>query len=221
MEGSGLLHQVRQRTCRSTGSLYAPGELFVGHMKKTDPTISFHCFRETRFGPVAILWSVHRRQPKIGRILLSKPGLSVKRIVRSLFSSSTSSSCIEVDVVADQITAFLAGEDIHFSLAVVRLDLCSEFQKKVLRAEHGIPRGRVSTYQRIANYLGNAQAARAVGTALARNPFPIVVPCHRAIRSDGTLGGFQGGIEMKRALLEMEGISLNGSDRVVSDQLFY
>jgi len=190
-------------------------------MKKTGAADSFHCYRETRFGPVAIVWSVPHRQPKIRRILLSRPGLSAKRIVKSLFSSSTSSSCSEVDVVADQITAFLTGKDIHFSLAVARLDLCSEFQKNVLRAEHGIPRGSISTYQRIASYLGNAQAARAVGTALARNPFPIIVPCHRAICSNGTLGGFQGGIEMKRRLLEMEGILLNGSDRVVSGPLFY
>jgi methylated-DNA-[protein]-cysteine S-methyltransferase len=193
----------------------------IKHMKKTDTTNSFHCFRETRFGPVAILWLVHRRQPKIRRILLSKPGLSAKQIVKSLFSNSILSSCVEVDLVADEITAFLTGNDIRFSLDVARLDLCSEFQQKVLRAEYGIPRGSVSTYQRIASYLGNAQAARAVGTALAHNPFPIIVPCHRAIRSDGTLGGFQGGIEMKRALLGMEGILSNGFDRVGREQFFY
>jgi methylated-DNA-[protein]-cysteine S-methyltransferase len=78
----------------------------------------------------------------------------------------------------------------------------------------------MSTYQRIAGHLGNPQAARAVGTALAHNPFPIIVPCHRAIRSDGTLGGFQGGMEMKRILLEMEGVPVDGSGRVVAGQLF-
>jgi methylated-DNA-[protein]-cysteine S-methyltransferase len=138
-----------------------------------------------------------------------------------LFPDSIASSCAEIDGVADRIAAFLAGEDIRFSLAVARLDLCSPFQQKVLRAEHGIPRGGVSTYQRIARHLGNAQAARAVGTALAHNPFPIIVPCHRAIRSDGTLGGFQGGVEMKRALLELEGVLVDGSGRVVEGQLFY
>jgi len=210
-----------QPTCYGLRPPRAAELVSVKQMRKTYIANSFHCFRDTRFGPVAILWSFHRRQAKIWRILLSRPGLSARRTVKSLFSSSISSSCIEVDVVADQITAFLTGKDIRFSLSVARLDLCSEFQKNVLRAEHGIPRGNVSTYQRIAGYLGNAQAARAVGTALARNPFPIIVPCHRAIRSDRTLGGFQGGIEMKRALLEMEGILLNGLDRVVSGQLFY
>jgi methylated-DNA-[protein]-cysteine S-methyltransferase len=181
----------------------------------------FHRFRETRFGPVAILWSVPQGQPKIRRVLLSRPGLSAKQMVKYLFPDSTTSSSAEVDALADRIAAFLTGENIRFSLEVARLDLCSPFQQGVLRAEHEIPRGEVSTYQRIAGHLGHPRAARAVGTALAHNPFPLIVPCHRAIRSDGTLGGFQGGIEMKRALLQMEGVLVDGSGRVVSGQLFY
>jgi methylated-DNA-[protein]-cysteine S-methyltransferase len=79
----------------------------------------------------------------------------------------------------------------------------------------------VSTYQRIAQYLGNPRGARAVGTALATNPFPIIIPCHRAIRSDGTLGGYQGGLPMKRVLLEMEGIRVDERGRVAVDHFFY
>ena len=91
----------------------------------------------------------------------------------------------------------------------------------MLQAEHGIPRGTVSTYQRIARHLGNAHGARAVGTALAHNPFPIIIPCHRAIRSDRTLGGYQGGLRMKRALLEMEGIPFNDRGRIMTEELYY
>jgi methylated-DNA-[protein]-cysteine S-methyltransferase len=138
-----------------------------------------------------------------------------------LFPDSSASSSAEVDALADRIAAFLTGEDIRFSLEVARLDLCSPFQQQVLRAEHGIPRGKVSTYQRIAGHLGHPRAARAVGTALAHNPFPIIVPCHRAIRSNGTLGGFQGGMEMKRALLKMEEVLIDASGRVVSRKLYY
>jgi methylated-DNA-[protein]-cysteine S-methyltransferase len=79
----------------------------------------------------------------------------------------------------------------------------------------------VSTYQRIAGHLGDRNSARAVGTALARNPFPIIVPCHRAIRSDGNLGGFQGGLAMKQALLAMEGIHFDNAGRIVADKLYY
>ncbi len=200
----------------------------VGKSKLTPPfkyiEITHHIFHhllETRFGPVAILWLVHQGQPKIRRVLLSRPGVSANQSVKSLFPNSIAFLSAEIEALADRIAAFLAGEDLRFSLDVARLDLCSPFQQQVLRAEHGIPRGRVSTYQRIAGHLGNPRAARAVGTALAHNPFPIIVPCHRAIRSNGTLGGFQGGVEMKRALLEMEGVLFDGSDRVVSGQLFY
>ena len=188
--------------------------------KRATSSISFY-IRSTPFGPVALLWSVFDDQPKIVRVLLSKPDVSAKQVVKASFPDSITSSCPEVDVVADQIVAFLTGDDIRFSLNMTRLDLWSGFQQKVLRAEHGIPRGSVSTYQRIARYLGNANGARAVGAALANNPFPIIIPCHRAIRSDGTLGGYQGGLKMKRTLLKMEGIDFDRTGRVVTNEFYY
>ena len=186
---------------------------------KTNPP--FFCLRVTPFGPVAALWSMYRHEPKICRVLVSKPGISAKHAIRKLFPDSVASSCLEINNLVDQIEAFLNGEDIRFSLDVVRLDLCSDFQQKVLRAEHAIPRGRVSTYNLIAKHLKNPNGARAVGTALATNPFPIVIPCHRAIRSDGSLGGYQGGLKMKRILLEMEGIAFRDAGHVVTRDYFF
>ena len=121
----------------------------------------------------------------------------------------------------DKIEAFLDGEAVAFSLEMARMDLCSAFQRKVLTAEHAIPRGRVSTYRLIAQHIGDPGAARAVGTALAANPFPIIIPCHRAIRSDGGLGGYQGGLKMKRTLLEMEGILFRDDGYVDTSNFFY
>jgi methylated-DNA-[protein]-cysteine S-methyltransferase len=190
-------------------------------MTKIEAPQAFHCLRETPFGPAAVLWSVYRGQAKIWRVLISKSGASAKHAVKTSFPDSIPSSCSEIDVVANKILAFLKGDDVRFSLGMVRLDLCSEFQQNVLRAEHGIPRGRVSTYQRIAKHLGHDNAARAVGGALANNPFPIIIPCHRAIRSDGTLGGYQGGLEMKRTLLKMEGVFFNALGHVMPDKFFY
>jgi methylated-DNA-[protein]-cysteine S-methyltransferase len=190
-------------------------------MQKIEIAQPFHCIPETPFGPVALVWSVYRGRPKIWRILLSRSGVSAKHILKTSFPNSISSACVEIDVVAKKILEFLSGDDIRFSLDIIRLDLCSKFQQKVLRAEHGIPRGRVSTYQRIAKHLGYDNAARAVGGALANNPFPIIVPCHRAIRSDGTLGGYQGGLEMKRTLLKMEGVFFNASGHVMTNKFFY
>ena len=193
----------------------------IRRIRTTETGQLSYCLRWTPFGPVAVLWAVYREQPRVRRILLSKPGLSAKRRVQTFFPDARRSSCAEIDLVVDQIRAFLNGKDTRFSLDIAHLDLCSQFQQKVLRAEHGIPRGSVSTYQRIANYLGNSNGARAVGTALATNPFPIIIPCHRAIRSDGTLGGYQGGLVMKQTLLKMEGIFFDASGRIVTEGFFY
>jgi len=191
------------------------------HLAKRAPVKSCFTMRSTPFGPVTVLWSVETEQPKISRVLLSRPGVSAKGEVSVLLSDSTRCSCSEIDVVADRIGAFLNGEDIRFSLGVVCMDGCSEFQQHVLRAEHGIPRGSVSTYQRIAMHMGCRNGARAIGNALAKNPFPIIIPCHRAIRTDRSLGGYQGGLGMQRSLLEMEGIGFDDSGRVVTEGFFY
>jgi len=65
------------------------------------------------------------------------------------------------------------------------------------------------------------KGARVVGNALARNPFPIIIPCHRAIKTNGELGGFQGGLDMKRALLELEGIEVSDKGKVITDRIYY
>jgi methylated-DNA-[protein]-cysteine S-methyltransferase len=210
-----------QQTTLPNAQKVRSGELRARRMRTAEANQLFYCLRRTPFGPVAVVWSVHGDQPRIRRVLLSKARISAKRRVQIFFPDARRSSCAEIDLVADQIMAFLAGEDIRFSLDTVRLELCSQFQQRVLRAEHGIPRGSVSTYQRIAKYLGNRNSARAVGTALATNPFPIIIPCHRAIRSDGTLGGYQGGPGMKETLLKMEGILFDASGRIVTNGFFY
>ncbi len=192
----------------------------IKRIKNRGTAISSFCNRSTPFGPVALLWSVFDDQPKIFRVLLSRPGVPANHQVAALFPDSTASSCSEIDFIADDVEGFLGGEEIQYSLEMVRLDLCSGFRQEVLRAEHGITRGAVSTYQRIAGHLGNPNGARAVGNALANNPFPIIIPCHRSIRSDRTPGGYQGGTTMRRAVLEMEGIGVDDRGRIVTGNLF-
>ena len=123
--------------------------------------------------------------------------------------------------LSKQIQSFLKGETANFDLSIIALDECSEFQRTVLLAEQKIPRGWVSTYGRIARSLEIISGARAVGSALSKNPFPIIIPCHRAIRSNGELGGFQGGLQMKRALLEFEGVKFSTLGRVITDRVYY
>jgi methylated-DNA-[protein]-cysteine S-methyltransferase len=188
-------------------------------MKKHEPYR--HVVTTTRFGPAVILWETRSDKPMVRQILISRPGQPAEISLKEQFPDSVSSSCGLIDALAGRISAFLDGADVRFSLEPVRLDLCPPFQQRVLLAEYGIPRGSVSTYRRIAAHLGVPGGARAAGNALAKNPFPIVIPCHRAIRSDGTLGGYQGGLAMKRALLAQEGVDVDGRGRVLSPRVFY
>ena len=111
--------------------------------------------------------------------------------------------------------------DKNRSLNFLDFNSCTNIQEKVIRTEFRIPRGWVSTYKRIANHIGLKNGARVVGNSLARNPFPIIIPCHRAIKSNGELGGYQGGITMKRKLLEMEGIKFSNKGKVITEEIFY
>ena len=81
-----------------------------------------------------------------------------------------------------------------------------DFGRKVLELTGRIPPGRVTTYGEIARALGDAGSSRAVGNALHRNPRPVETPCHRVVKSDGTLGGYSRGIHEKTKLLQSEGI---------------
>ena len=80
----------------------------------------------------------------------------------------------------------------------------TEFEKMVWRILHEIPYGETRTYKWLAEKIGNPHATRAVGRALSRNPLPIVLPCHRIIESDGSIGGYSSGVNIKRRLLEIE-----------------
>lgn len=193
----------------------------INCMEKVETVCTFHTLRSTPFGPVALLWTNHRRQPKVCGILLSKPRMLAQQSLKKVFPGSKASSCDLINDLGGRIEAFLLGDDVYFSLDIAQIDVCTQFQRNVLLAEYRIPRGSVSTYQRIASHLGKPTGARAVGTALAKNPFPIIIPCHRAIRSDGMLGGYQGGLKMKQALLEQEGIRFDEGGRVVTEKMFY
>jgi methylated-DNA-[protein]-cysteine S-methyltransferase len=177
--------------------------------------------KPTPFGSVCVIWSISDISPRIVRVLISKPGLSAEDQASDFYPNARTSSCTEIDAAAAAIKAHLEGEDVLFTLDIVDFTLCSTFQQSVLRATYSIPLGRVSTYQLVAASLGIPEGPRAVGNALAGNPFPLIVPCHRVIRSDRHIGGYGGGIEMKRALLESEGVILDEMGGVICRQLYY
>jgi methylated-DNA-[protein]-cysteine S-methyltransferase len=175
----------------------------------------------TPFGPLAVIWTDAGAPFQVIRVLIPRPDLPADVRVRKLYPEAEAGSCAGIDKLARDMLAFLEGADVRFSLALTDLKACSPFQRSVLRAEHAVPRGKVTTYGSLAAHLGRPGASRAVGNALANNPFPIIVPCHRAVRSDGGLGGFQGGLAMKRALLAIEGVAIDDRNRIIRPRFHY
>ena len=108
-----------------------------------------------------------------------------------------------LDEARRELDEYFAGRRTRFG---VRLDwsLTTGFHRAVLGVTAAIPYGRTETYRTVATAAGNAAAVRAAGTALARNPLPVIVPCHRVLRTDGGLGGYRGGLELKQTLLSFE-----------------
>jgi methylated-DNA-[protein]-cysteine S-methyltransferase len=108
-----------------------------------------------------------------------------------------------LDDLVGRYRAYFSG---HYMEFPDKLDLeeATPFRRAVWQATRRIPFGQTRSYAWVANRIGNARAVRAVGQALAANPLPVIVPCHRVLASNGGLGGFSGGLDMKRFLLKLE-----------------
>jgi methylated-DNA-[protein]-cysteine S-methyltransferase len=113
----------------------------------------------------------------------------------------------QIDEAMARIAAFLAGAKDDFASLPLDLETVGAFERAVYRETRAIPAGSTDTYGAIATRLGDPAQARAVGQALGRNPWPIVIPCHRVTGADGRMGGFSapGGRATKLRLLEIEG----------------
>jgi methylated-DNA-[protein]-cysteine S-methyltransferase len=111
----------------------------------------------------------------------------------------------ELDEVRRELDLYFQGRIDSFDLP---LDwrLSGGFRQRVLRAINRIPYGQTRSYTEMARKAGNERAVRAAGTACGSNPIPLVVPCHRVLRTGGALGGYGGGLPMKEALLQLEGV---------------
>ena len=107
------------------------------------------------------------------------------------------------DRVLTELDQYFAGRRKRFDVEVDLAPL-TPFQQRILMATARVPYGELTTYKVVARQAGNEQASRAAGAALGANPIPIVVPCHRIVAADGTLGGYAGGLAAKRRLLALE-----------------
>ncbi len=174
---------------------------------------------QSQFGDIYVVWKASHRDAKIIQVVLPKSKPNTKRGIRVINPIITRNCPLFINRICKKIERFVSGEPVGFSLRYFDTAQLYHFQKRVLLLEKEIPCGRVTTYGRLAKKLGTPRAARAVGTALSRNPFPIVIPCHRTIRSDGSLGGFSGGLRLKRQLLELEGVRFDKSGKVIMEDM--
>ncbi|HSN32222.1 MAG TPA: methylated-DNA--[protein]-cysteine S-methyltransferase, partial [Ideonella sp.] len=159
-------------------------------------TIHFSCF-STALGTV-----LAAATPKgVCAVKLGPDPATLRRLLAEEFSAAER---IEQPMpeLEEKIRAFVAGEG---SLAKVPVDIRGTvFQQRVWQALRRIPRGETRTYGEIAREIGAPAAVRAVGSACGANPVALVVPCHRAVRTDGGLGGYAWGLPVKQRLLEIE-----------------
>ncbi len=166
----------------------------------------FYKIIETKIGKLCILWQYENKRTRIIQIIL--PGFSLKSLKSNHPKIQNKTNGI-IDALASKINRYIQGKTAKFKFNKLQLQKLGNFQKKVLMLTAKIPYGSVSTYGAIAKKLGIKRGgAQAVGQALAKNPFPIIIPCHRVIKSDGTSGGFGGNTNLKKRLLAIEGIIL-------------
>jgi methylated-DNA-[protein]-cysteine S-methyltransferase len=111
----------------------------------------------------------------------------------------------QLDEVRRELDLYFEGKLDRFDLPL-DWQLSDGFRQRVLRAINRIPYGQTRSYTEMARKAGNERAVRAAGTACGSNPIPLVVPCHRVLRTGGALGGYGGGLPMKQGLLELEGV---------------
>ena len=164
------------------------------------------------FGPVRVTEGAHGL---ISVELIAAPLSALAARLRRVSSADPELREVEEHASSRALTEYLAGQRRSFS-TTLDWSLCSGFTKLVLRRLFELPYARTTSYGELSRWVGNPDAARAVGTAMARNPLPLVVPCHRVLAAGDRVGGFTGGLSIKRWLLEHEGLAVSPSGRVAS-----
>ncbi len=167
-------------------------------------SVSFALF-DTELGTGAIAWSEHG---VIGIQLPEPDAVRLRARMRHHFPQASQSTSPPPDIrdAIEAIAALLRGEQRDFTDVTLDMHAVPPFDRQVYAVARTIPPGETLSYGQIAMRLGDVHLARDVGQALARNPFPIVVPCHRVLAAGGKLGGFsaRGGVATKQRLLAIE-----------------
>ena len=145
----------------------------------------------------------------IGRIGIAEQNGKITNLYFATDPTPQGVELLETDTLkmaAFQLQAYLDGSLQEFSLPLAPAG--TDFMRRVWQALAAIPYGETVSYKELAKAAGSPQASRAVGQANNRNPIPIFIPCHRVIGANGKLVGYRGGMNLKRKLLELEGVQL-------------
>jgi len=157
---------------------------------------------DSPFGPL-LLAATPRGLVRVGLPSQDASGLLADLAAR--VSPRVLEAAPRLDAARRQLDLYFEGKLTDFDLPL-DWQLSKDFRRRVLRAIARIPYGQTRSYTQMAISAGNERAVRAAGTACGSNPIPLVVPCHRVLRSGGALGGYGGGLPMKEALLRLEGV---------------
>jgi methylated-DNA-[protein]-cysteine S-methyltransferase len=157
---------------------------------------------QVRWGWVGIAWS----EQGLVRVTLPQPTEAEARqqLPRPGGASRPGPSGLDLNALIEKLRRYFVGEAVVFDEPLDPRE-GTDFQRRIWALTREIPRGDTRSYSELAREAGSPGAARAVGQAMARNPWPVVVPCHRVVGWDGRLTGFGGGIAMKERMLLMEG----------------
>jgi O-6-methylguanine DNA methyltransferase len=189
------------------GGVQAPESLIPGVLTRCGLADTYWAL-ESAIGPVYVAHNEHG----ISAVMLASDATQFEDTFRAHFGRPACPAEQPPTVLAQAIQAHLAGarrRDLRFDLRGL-----SEFKQSVLLKALEIPHGEVRPYAWVAAEIGHPQAVRAVGTALGQNPVPLLIPCHRVVRSDGTVGDYAFGNEAKRTLLAAEGIDPEALEQV-------
>jgi methylated-DNA-[protein]-cysteine S-methyltransferase len=170
-------------------------------LKENQPPASYSIFK-TNFGWCGIV----TYKKKLRRIFIGYRNYNqLPRQITEEFGKDLKKTPSDGKLI-EKIHLYCSGKKTSFRGYKMDWSSITPFQTKVLRAAMKIPYGTVSTYGKLAKTIGHPNSSRAVGNALSKNPFPLIVPCHRIVRGDGKVGGFSagGGKKLKEKLLNME-----------------
>ena len=154
----------------------------------------------TPFGDGCFVWG----KETVYRVFLPSPGESAELRAYREYDSVDWAGSSFADDISEKLSLLAAGVSAEVSWRVLDFGSASTFGRKVLSTLMDVKRGSTVSYGELAGKAGFPGAARAVGSVLASNPFPLIIPCHRVVRADGSPGSYQGGTVMKKYLLEAE-----------------